>query len=75
MTALLLEETRASRSDALTAPAAETLEALVARTWAELQRRGRAACPACGAASMRALNAAGGAGPIGHCAACDSELS
>ena len=77
MTTLLLEGV-ARRADTAQAPApahtARTLEALVTRAWLELDLHGGTACLACGS-RMRTLNAAGGAGPIGHCAACGSELS
>jgi hypothetical protein len=74
MTTLLVEDTRVTPQEARVAAAAETLEALVTRAWADLHHRGGTLCLACGS-SMRALNATGGAGPIGHCAACGSELS
>jgi hypothetical protein len=77
MTTLVLENV-ARRSDTARGPgpahAARTLEALVTRAWLELDLHGGTACLACGS-RMQTLKATGGAGPIGHCAACGSQLS
>jgi hypothetical protein len=77
MTTLLLEDVARVSDHAEREPAVSvrpTLEASVLRAWSELSRRGGTACLACGG-QMQALNDTGGAGPIGHCAACGSELS
>jgi hypothetical protein len=77
MTTLLLEDVAPRAGTALTmasAHTARTLEALVTRAWLELDLHGGTACLACGS-RMQVLKATGGAGPIGHCAACGSQLS
>jgi hypothetical protein len=74
MSTLVLEKTRVLRPDARGAARVETLESLVTAAWAQLRLSGHSRCPACGA-EMRTVNDAGGAGPIGHCAACGSQLS